>query len=397
MMVVGATVYWTDSAGVDDPAPPRDVPRQPSLFASLAPITAAMACSINISAALGTTAPTGAASPAAPTPAGEIRGAPRYQIAICFPERPGSDCALLRQYDKLAHRPAAGQQQPLLDRGRHQHRQQQQRRRQAPRLLMRRPAPTPSPPARPDRRQALCCRRPALLCPAQHRYLHPAAQRHRHPARLSPRRHGGDAGYPKPGQPGAAGGRQGNLRARLCHADQRAEHAQRRSAAGGTRGGRRCPVRRCVRPMACALSPPAPGFDRARLGDGWYFVLPASWLTAGAITLRAEVDPRQIHSDPNRATTRWHRRSPCKTSRRSAVDGAGAHAHAAALDARPQLLGHGQPPTAAGPCPTRGLSRHGAGRRAGGLLVGAGALSCYGPTSWRMAGASPTASRIATR
>lgn len=43
------------------------------------------------------------------------------------------------------------------------------------------------------------------------------------------------------------------------------------------------------------------GFDRARLGDGWYFVLPSSWLTAGAITLRVEVDPRLIHSDPNRA------------------------------------------------------------------------------------------------
>lgn len=43
------------------------------------------------------------------------------------------------------------------------------------------------------------------------------------------------------------------------------------------------------------------GFDRARLNDGWYFQLPASWITAGAISLRLEIDPRQIHSDPNPA------------------------------------------------------------------------------------------------
>ena len=42
------------------------------------------------------------------------------------------------------------------------------------------------------------------------------------------------------------------------------------------------------------------GFDRARLNDGWYFLLPASWITAGNISLQLVVDPRQIHTDPNR-------------------------------------------------------------------------------------------------
>ncbi len=42
------------------------------------------------------------------------------------------------------------------------------------------------------------------------------------------------------------------------------------------------------------------GFDRARLNDGWYFLLPASWITAGNVSLQLEVDPRQIHTDPNR-------------------------------------------------------------------------------------------------
>lgn len=42
-------------------------------------------------------------------------------------------------------------------------------------------------------------------------------------------------------------------------------------------------------------------FDRARLNDGWYFLLPASWITAGNVSLQVEIDPRQIHSDPNRA------------------------------------------------------------------------------------------------
>jgi hypothetical protein len=43
------------------------------------------------------------------------------------------------------------------------------------------------------------------------------------------------------------------------------------------------------------------GFDRARLDDGWYFLLPASWISAGSISLRVEIDPRSFHSDPNRA------------------------------------------------------------------------------------------------
>lgn len=41
-------------------------------------------------------------------------------------------------------------------------------------------------------------------------------------------------------------------------------------------------------------------FDRARLDDGWYFLLPASWTTAGQTTLKVEVDARQMHTDPNR-------------------------------------------------------------------------------------------------
>lgn len=42
-------------------------------------------------------------------------------------------------------------------------------------------------------------------------------------------------------------------------------------------------------------------FDRARLDDGWYFQLPPSWTTLGQVTLKVEVDGRQIHTDPNRA------------------------------------------------------------------------------------------------
>lgn len=42
-------------------------------------------------------------------------------------------------------------------------------------------------------------------------------------------------------------------------------------------------------------------FDRARLNDGWYFLLPASWIAAGNVSLQVEIDPRQIHTDPNRS------------------------------------------------------------------------------------------------
>ncbi|MBK8050623.1 MAG: hypothetical protein IPK16_28075 [Anaerolineales bacterium] len=41
-------------------------------------------------------------------------------------------------------------------------------------------------------------------------------------------------------------------------------------------------------------------FDRARLADGWLFLLPASW-TQGAVALHAEVDPRHAYTDPNLA------------------------------------------------------------------------------------------------
>ncbi|MCC7021133.1 MAG: hypothetical protein IT332_15330 [Ardenticatenales bacterium] len=43
------------------------------------------------------------------------------------------------------------------------------------------------------------------------------------------------------------------------------------------------------------------GYDRARLSDGWVFLLPANWITPGAVTLTFEVDGRRIHSDPDRA------------------------------------------------------------------------------------------------
>jgi hypothetical protein len=42
------------------------------------------------------------------------------------------------------------------------------------------------------------------------------------------------------------------------------------------------------------------GFDRARLNDSWYFLLPASWITAGNIVLQLEIDPRRLHNDPDR-------------------------------------------------------------------------------------------------
>jgi hypothetical protein len=69
----------------------------------------------------------------------------------------------------------------------------------------------------------------------------------------------------------------------------------------GTRGGAPLPGSP-LRPLngVRALTTGA-GFDRARLSDGWYFVLPSTWLSAGAVTLKVEVDPRQIHTDPNRA------------------------------------------------------------------------------------------------
>jgi hypothetical protein len=40
-------------------------------------------------------------------------------------------------------------------------------------------------------------------------------------------------------------------------------------------------------------------FDRAKLNDGWYFLLPSNWTSAGAISLKVEIDPRQMHTDTN--------------------------------------------------------------------------------------------------
>ena len=43
------------------------------------------------------------------------------------------------------------------------------------------------------------------------------------------------------------------------------------------------------------------GFDRARLTDGWTFLLPANWIGNGPVALTLEVDGRLLHNDPNRA------------------------------------------------------------------------------------------------
>ncbi len=40
------------------------------------------------------------------------------------------------------------------------------------------------------------------------------------------------------------------------------------------------------------------GYDRARLNDGWYFLLPQTW-TEGIVTLEFQVDPRNHHTDTN--------------------------------------------------------------------------------------------------
>lgn len=44
---------------------------------------------------------------------------------------------------------------------------------------------------------------------------------------------------------------------------------------------------------------PGGSFNRAQANDSWNFLLPAGWLD-GTIVLRAEVDPRQAYTDPNR-------------------------------------------------------------------------------------------------
>jgi hypothetical protein len=42
-------------------------------------------------------------------------------------------------------------------------------------------------------------------------------------------------------------------------------------------------------------------YDRARLNDGWYFLLPANWTNAGNVQFQVVVDPRHLHTDPNLA------------------------------------------------------------------------------------------------
>lgn len=42
-------------------------------------------------------------------------------------------------------------------------------------------------------------------------------------------------------------------------------------------------------------------YDRARLDDGWYFLLPVEWTTSGTTDLEFVVDPRGNHSDPDRS------------------------------------------------------------------------------------------------
>lgn len=49
------------------------------------------------------------------------------------------------------------------------------------------------------------------------------------------------------------------------------------------------------------------GYNRANLDDGWLFLLPSTWRSAGTITLRLVVDPQQIYSDSNRANNELSR------------------------------------------------------------------------------------------
>ena len=42
-------------------------------------------------------------------------------------------------------------------------------------------------------------------------------------------------------------------------------------------------------------------YDRARLNDGWYFLLPPSWTEPGNTKLQVVIDPRHLHTDPNLA------------------------------------------------------------------------------------------------
>ena len=60
-----------------------------------------------------------------------------------------------------------------------------------------------------------------------------------------------------------------------------------------------------VRPLITGGS-----YDRARLSDGWYFLLPENWLTAGKIKLQAVVDPRHLHTDPNLSDNAYPPGSP---------------------------------------------------------------------------------------
>jgi len=69
----------------------------------------------------------------------------------------------------------------------------------------------------------------------------------------------------------------------------------------GTRGGVALPgsplsAVKAVRALATGGS-----YDRAKLDDGWYFLLPGSWTTTGTTNLAVELDPRGNHSDPDRA------------------------------------------------------------------------------------------------
>jgi hypothetical protein len=73
-------------------------------------------------------------------------------------------------------------------------------------------------------------------------------------------------------------------------------------------------------------------FDRARLTDSWYFLLPASWIAAGNIFLSAEVDPRQLHTDPDRINNIISQNLAFQNQPPVCVDGAGGDAHAATLD-----------------------------------------------------------------
>lgn len=75
----------------------------------------------------------------------------------------------------------------------------------------------------------------------------------------------------------------------------------------GMRGGNHLPGSP-LQPVNSARSiTTGASFDRARLDDGWYFLLPESWTAAGNTSLTAIIDPRLMHNDTNRGNNELNR------------------------------------------------------------------------------------------